>query len=130
MDVAHATPHLTARREEVARQLKVTIRSLGHDRDRLEERYDLIEWCQSELERLDAAGFAPGTVPVREAEEFTRAPEAERRRVMSEHESGYDGTALMNEVYDLIRRRLPQLPAGDPLRRPLAQMLPGDGPGV
>lgn len=36
----------------------------------------------------------------------------------------YDGENLMNEIFDLIRRRLPLLPPGDPVRRVMHALLP------
>lgn len=44
-----------------------------------------------------------------------------------EGEQPYDGEALANEVFDLLRRRLPSLPLTDPLRSVLYQMLPALG---
>lgn len=36
----------------------------------------------------------------------------------------YDGEELLNEVFDLMRRRLPKIPVDDPARPALTALLP------
>jgi hypothetical protein len=48
-------------------------------------------------------------------------------KVLDGGKDGYDGEALMNEVFDLIRRRLPKIPADDPMRPRLSSLLPALG---
>lgn len=50
--------------------------------------------------------------------------------ILTGHDGGlgeYDGEALANEVFDLIRRRLPRLRPEDPMRPMMAQLLPALG---
>ena len=39
-------------------------------------------------------------------------------------EQGVDGTAVLNEIFDLLRRRLPLIPLDDPVRPHLAALTP------